>query len=178
MKNYIVKIDGVTGFGKCESNPVSKWMFHYDEDGQNVRLLHLGGLMPNARAFVAAIVDCPNIKEVLMKYQQSYDFEIEHLYSFNNYEGITGCYDIIVKNGNRVDGMDLISRKFLMHVTMYDKIDCKEFNFTIREVFQLADYFDVLQRDERTSVLEENKVKFIEAETIDDSFGKLPTIEF
>ncbi len=178
MKNYIVKIDGVTGFGKCESNPVSKWMFHYDEDGQNVRLLHLGGLMPNARAFVAAIVDCPNIKEVLMKYQQSYDFEIEHLYSFNNYEGITGCYDIIVKNGNKVDGMDLISRKFLMHVTMYDKIDCKEFNFTIREVFQLADYFDVLQRDERTSVLEENKVKFIEAETIDDSFGKLPTIEF
>ena len=178
MKNYIVKIDGVTGFGKCESNPVSKWMFHYDEDGQNVRLLHLGGLMPNARAFVAAIVDCPNIKEVLMKYQQSYDFKIEHLYSFNNYEGITGCYDIIVKNGNKVDGMDLISRKFLMHVTMYDKIDCKEFNFTIREVFQLADYFDVLQRDERTSVLEENKVKFIEAETIDDSFGKLPTIEF
>ena len=178
MKNYIVKIDGVTGFGKCESNPVSKWMFHYDEDGQNVRLLHLGGLMPNARAFVAAIVDCPNIKEVLMKYQQSYDFEIEHLYSFNNYEGITGCYDIIVKNGNKVDGMDLISRKFLMHVTMYDKIDCKEFNFTIREVFQLADYFDVLQRDERISVLEENKVKFIEAETIDDSFGKLPTIEF
>lgn len=178
MKNYIVKIDGVTGFGKCESNPVSKWMFHYDEDGQNVRLLHLGGLMPNARAFVAAIVDCPNIKEVLMKYQQSYDFEIEHLYSFNNYEGITGCYDIIVKNGNKIDGMDLISRKFLMHVTMYDKIDCKEFNFTIREVFQLADYFDVLQRDERTSVLEENKVKFIEAETIDDSFGKLPTIEF
>ena len=178
MKNYIVKIDGVTGFGKCESNPVSKWMFHYDEDGQNVRLLHLGGLMPNARAFVAAIVDCPNIKEVLMKYQQSYDFEIEHLYSFNNYEGITGCYDIIVKNGNKVDGMDLISRKFLMHVTMYDKIDCKEFNFTIREVFQLADFFGVLQRDERTSVLEENKVKFIEAETIDDSFGKLPTIEF
>lgn len=178
MKNYIVKIDGVTGFGKCESNPVSKWMFHYDEDGQNVRLLHLGGLMPNARAFVAAIVDCPNIKEALMNYQQSYDFEIEHLYSFNNYEGITGCYDIIVKNGNKVDGMDLISRKFLMHVTMYDKIDCKEFNFTIREVFQLADYFDVLQRDERTSVLEENKVKFIEAETIDDSFGKLPTIEF
>ena len=178
MKNYIVKIDGVTGFGKCESNPVSKWMFHYDEDGQNVRLLHLGGLMPNARAFVAAIVDCPNIKEALMNYQQSYDFEIEHLYSFNNYEGITGCYDIIVKNGNKIDGMDLISRKFLMHVTMYDKIDCKEFNFTIREVFQLADYFDVLQRDERTSVLEENKVKFIEAETIDDSFGKLPTIEF
>ena len=178
MKNYIVKINGVPGFGKCESNPVSKWMFHYDEDGQNIRLLHLGGLMPNARAFVAAIVDCPNIKEVLMKYQQSYDFEIEHLYSFNNYEGITGCYDIIVKNGNKIDGMDLISRKFLMHVTMYDKIDCKEFNFTIREVFQLADYFDVLQRDERTSVLEENKVKFIEAETIDDSFGKLPTIEF
>ena len=178
MKNYIVKINGVPGFGKCESNPVSKWMFHYDEDGQNIRLLHLGGLMPNARAFVAAIVDCPNIKEVLMNYQQSYDFEIEHLYSFNNYEGITGCYDIIVKNGNKIDGMDLISRKFLMHVTMYDKIDCKEFNFTIREVFQLADYFDVLQRDERTSVLEENKVKFIEAETIDDSFGKLPTIEF
>ena len=153
MKNYIVKIDGVTGLGKCESNPVSKWMFHYDEDGQNVRLLHLGGLMPNARAFVAAIVDCPNIKEVLMKYQQSYDFEIEHLYSFNNYEGITGCYDIIVKNGNKVDGMDLISRKFLMHVTMYDKIDCKEFNFTIREVFQLADFFDVLHCNERTKIV-------------------------
>lgn len=178
MKNYIVKIDGVTGFGKCESNPVSKWMFHYDEDGQNIRLLHLGGLMPNARAFVAAIVDCPNIKEVLMNYQQSYDFEIEHLYSFNNYEGITGCYDIIVKNGNKIDGMDLISRKFLMHVTMYDKIDCKEFNFTIREVFQLADFFDVLHCNERTKLLEDNNVKFIESETIDDSFGKLPTIEF
>ena len=178
MKNYIVKINGVPGFGKCESNPVSKWMFHYDEDGQNIRLLHLGGLMPNARAFVAAIVDCPNIKEVLMNYQQSYDFEIEHLYSFNNYEGITGCYDIIVKNGNKIDGMDLISRKFLMHVTMYDKIDCKEFNFTIREVFQLADFFDVLHCNERTKLLEESKVKFTEAETIDDSFGKLPTIEF
>lgn len=178
MKNYIVKIKGVAGFGNCESNLVSKWMFHYDEDGQNVRLLHLGGLMPDARAFVAAIVDCPNIKEALSCYQQSYDFRNGALYTFDNYEGITGCYDIVVKNGDKVDGIDLISRKFLMHVTMYGKIDCKEFKFTIREVFQLADYFDVLQRDERTSVLEENKVKFIEAETIDDSFGNLLKIEF
>ena len=178
MNDYIVKMEGIKGFGNCESSPVSKWMFHYDGESQKVDLLHLGGLMPYARAFVAAMVECPNIKEALSSYQQSYDFEREHLYSFDNYYGITGCQDIIVKNGSRVDGMDLISRKFLMRVTMYDKIDCKEFNFTIREVFQLADYFDVLQRDERTSVLEENKVKFIEAETIDDSFGKLPTIEF
>ena len=65
-----------------------------------------------------------------------------------------------------------------MHVTMYDKIDCKEFNFTIREVFQLADFFDVLHCNERTKLLEDNNVRFIESETIDDSFGKLPTIEF
>lgn len=178
MNDYIVKMEGIKGFGNCESNPVSKWMFHYDGESQKVDLLHLGGLMPDARAFVAAMVECPNIKEALSNYQQSYEFRNGLLYTFDNYNGITGCCDIIVKNGNRVDGMDLISRKFLMHVTMYDKIDCKEFNFTIREVFQLADYFDVLQRDERTSLLEENKVKFIEAETIDDSFGKLPTIEF
>ena len=82
MNDFIVKMEGIKGFGNCESNPVSKWMFHYDEESQKVDLLHLGGLMPYARAFVAAMVECPNIKEALSSYQQSYDFEREHLYSF------------------------------------------------------------------------------------------------
>ena len=41
MKDYIVKMEGVESFGNCESNPVSKWMFHYDEESQKIELLHL-----------------------------------------------------------------------------------------------------------------------------------------
>lgn len=148
-----------------------RWLV--DTDETTVKVVEVGGPKPYARSFFAALLECSNVKEAI----KSFSLEEDNcLYKMNVRQGVSGCEDLILETAYTVKGLDVISKYNVLHITMCGKVDRDFYRFSFRELVEIANYFELLQSEARVDLLADEEVKFFNAKSVDDSFGKGATV--
>ncbi len=157
---------GADGFGRSQNN-VCKWLL--DSDDYSVKVLSVSGTKPYARAFIAAIIDCPEVKEKIKTFLTESD---DSLYKMDVYEGVSGCMDLTLKTASFIRGFEVIRSKKLLHITMYSKVDRDFYKFSLRELIEIARYFDLLLPQDRVEACEGVEVSYFNPQRVDSDFLK------
>ena len=118
------------------------------------------------------------IRDLVKNYQESTMEDPNDRYSMFTEEGVSGCEDIYLMKASLKAGEYLIKRKYMCHITMYEKLDDEILKFSMREFIELMSYYDLNLAD-RKGMLEESEVQFLKYREVDDyNFSRASKLSF
>ena len=139
-----------------------------------IKILHICGTKPLAINWLAAIIETPEVKEVIKKFQ---DLDNGEGFCKITSRGVMSS-DIFFKSSYKLKGEDIITKKHLLiHVTEHGKIDGDLHYLTAQELVELANYFGIETLEARKECLEESKTQYYNCEELDSSYHTPSKIE-
>lgn len=152
----------------------SQYMVIVNDHNNIIKVLHICGTKPLAINWLAAIIEIPEVKETIKRFQ---DYDSDNSYCKITSRGVMST-DIFFKSSYKLKGEDIITKNHLLiHVTEHGKIDGDLHYFTTRELVELANYFGIETLEARKECLEESKTQYYNCEEIDSSYHTPSGIE-
>lgn len=137
-------------------------------DEKNVKIIHATGGKPIVWDILKGIMANYQFRELVKNYQES--DEEKALYAVSGIGGVSGCQDVYFEKATLKAGEYIIKKRYLCHITMYDKIEDDVVQFSMREFIEFLKYCDIDIKDP-AEMLEESKTQILKYRDIDERFS-------
>lgn len=137
-----------------------------------ITVVHVSGTQPEFNQLICAVLANDSVRAVIRKYQaDSYQAQYDDScrYKIVSHEGVSGCQDVYLEKAYVKGGLNLVDRKYLCHISAYDKLQDEIIKLSVRQFIELASWTGVCEMTQ-DQLIAEAGVKYFKASVVDDSY--------
>lgn len=136
-----------------------------------ITVVHVSGTQPEFTQLMCAVLANDCVRNLIREYQDSYQVQYDEScrYRIVSHEGVSGCQDVYLEKAYVKGGLNLVDRKYLCHISAYDKLQDEIIKLSVRQFIELASWTGICEMTQ-DQLKAEAEVKYFKASVVDDSY--------
>lgn len=142
-----------------------------DASNDCITVVHVSGTQPEFDKLMCAILANDSVRSLIREYQDSYQAQADDScrYKIVARQGVSGCQDVYLEEAYVKGGLNLVNRKYLCHISAYDKMQDESIKLSVRQFIELASWTGICEMT-KDQLIAESGVKYFRATVVDDSY--------